>query len=145
MILYAESSAVLSWLFNDTFGKAVSQTLAKARIVLTSRLTITECQRVLIRAKQQSVLNEISFNSALNSLMHASATWSVMDITNAIHERVGKEFPQEPVRCLDAIHLATLLEWSKLIPEELCVLSCDHRIRENVRRFKMPLCPESIL
>ena len=45
MILYAESSAVLRWLFNDSLADQVFDELIGARKVVCSRLTLIECRR----------------------------------------------------------------------------------------------------
>jgi hypothetical protein len=51
-----------------------------------------------------------------------------------------EEFPVEPVRTLDAVHLATI----RMLDEELgdvVVASCDDRIRANVEALDIPLVP----
>ena len=40
------------------------------------------------------------------------------------------DFPVEPVRSLDAIHLSTALEYKKLYPE-LKMLTTDVRLKQN--------------
>ena len=52
MILYAESSAVLSWLLGEPAAPVVRRELASAELVLTSELTAVECRRGLVRAVQ---------------------------------------------------------------------------------------------
>src|SRR5262249_49408726 len=48
--LYAESSAVLAWLLDETSAPNVRQLLAAAETVVASDLTLIECDRVLLRA-----------------------------------------------------------------------------------------------
>ena len=50
MKLYAESSAALAWLLEQEHGELVADTLAQAELIITSDLTLIECDRVLIRA-----------------------------------------------------------------------------------------------
>ena len=50
MNLYAESSAVLSWLLGEPDGVRVLDCLVVADTVAASELTLVECDRVLIRA-----------------------------------------------------------------------------------------------
>jgi hypothetical protein len=45
VIVYAESSAVLSWLLGEPRGSAVQQALATAVFMMTSDLTLSQCDR----------------------------------------------------------------------------------------------------
>lgn len=45
MIVYAESSAVLSWLLGEPDGVEVGEILKEADFVVASQLTFTECER----------------------------------------------------------------------------------------------------
>ncbi len=50
MSLYAESSAVLRWPFNEDGHAAVFDLLRATDKVVRSRLTLIECRRVIHRA-----------------------------------------------------------------------------------------------
>jgi hypothetical protein len=60
-----------------------------------------------------------------------SASWALMEITKEIREGASQPFPVEPVRSLDAIHLATALEFHKIYPG-MKILSFDRRINDNI-------------
>ena len=49
MIVYAESSAVLSWLLGEPPGPAVRRTLEAAEFVVASDLILVECDRAFHR------------------------------------------------------------------------------------------------
>jgi len=53
-------------------------------------------------------------------------------VTRAVLLRAGRPFPIEPVRTLDAIHLATL-ETLGDTPQLISVITRDARVRENAR------------
>jgi len=55
-----------------------------------------------------------------------------MPVTDDILVRVGKPFPAEPVRTLDAIHLATAAALTD-DPQWLTMLTLDERIVANAR------------
>lgn len=61
MILYAESSAVLAWLLGEEMGEPVRQLLAAAEGVVTSELTLLECDRVLHRSVAGSAMGCLAF------------------------------------------------------------------------------------
>jgi PIN domain nuclease of toxin-antitoxin system len=48
--LYAESSAVLAWLLLEREGSRVDRLLTAAESVISSDLTLIECDRALLRA-----------------------------------------------------------------------------------------------
>ena len=128
MSLYAESSAVLSWLLDEPAGRSVRQTLANTEVVIASDLTIVECDRVLLRAAALGELTEAESADRRAHLATAASHWHVLRIGPEVVERARQPFPGEPVRTLDAIHLASaLVARSALAGLEL--LSLDERIR----------------
>lgn len=55
-----------------------------------------------------------------------------MTITEDVLSRAARGFPIEPVRTLDALHLATALAFTAVFPD-LEILSLDRRITDNAR------------
>ena len=60
MTLYAETSAVLRWLFNESGGTAIRTLFASAQQVVSSRLTLIETRRVVRRAARGGIWTVIS-------------------------------------------------------------------------------------
>jgi predicted nucleic acid-binding protein len=140
MNVYAESSAVLAWLLEQDHGEALAATLANAELIVASDLTLIECDRVLIRAV---VLNELQESDAVQrqARLNAVATrWTLLALEEEIIERARRPFPSEPVRTLDAIHVASALTARKAVPD-LVMLSLDDRVRKNADRLGFPLLP----
>jgi predicted nucleic acid-binding protein len=107
--LYAESSAVLAWLLGEDASPRVRHTLTSAEIVIASELTLIECERVLIRAVALGETTEASAADRRAHLNAAAAQWNVLRIGAEIVDRAKQPFPMEPIRTLDAIHLASAL------------------------------------
>ena len=129
-VVYLESSALLQWLLGQPRAAEVSRSVDQADLVLTSMLTLTECERVLIRAEDQGSLKGGDTQRLRGLLNRAQASWTRMSVSDEVLRRAGRTFPVEPVRTLDAIHLATALEFTAVYPD-LRVLSYDQRIRGN--------------
>lgn len=140
MNLYAESSAVLAWLLSEPAGSRVSEALANAAAVVASDLTLIECDRVLIRAVVLGELAEADAASRRAHLTVAAAHWNILRIGPAIVDRARQPFPSEPLRTLDAIHLASALA-ARSAMADLELLSLDDRIRAAARRLGFPLQP----
>jgi len=64
--LYAESSAVLAWLFDEPTAPEVRTLLGEAGVVVASDLTLIECDRVLLRAVALKELTEGALAGAEN-------------------------------------------------------------------------------
>lgn len=130
MTVYAESSAVLAWLLGEDPGEAVRGVLGGADAVITSDLTLVECDRVLIRA---TALNELSEAEAADRRAHlaaAAAHWHVLKLGADVVDRARRPFPGEPIRALDAIHLASAIV-ARSAAAGLDLLSLDPRIRAS--------------
>ena len=140
MIVYAESSAVLSWLLGEARDADVAGALRNAEQVLVSDLLFVECDRACIRAAELGSLTDRQAASVRRQLAKTSAHWQVLRISSSVLERSRQPFPREPVRTLDALHLASALEARSALPET-CVLSLDNRVRQNAVKLGFEILP----
>jgi predicted nucleic acid-binding protein len=140
MTLYAESSAVLSWLLGEDPAAAVRRCLASAKVVVASDLTLVECDRVIIRAVAHGELDEAEAAERRGQLTEAAAHWQVLRVSPEILDRARQSFPHEPIRTLDALHLSSALSARAAVPG-LELLSLDDRIRKTARALGFRLQP----
>ena len=140
MTLYAESSAVLAWLLGERPGDQVKAALSSADLVVASDLTIIECTRALIRSASVGALTEADATDRKGHLSSASTAWNILRVHPEVAERARQPFPAEPVRTLDALHLASALSARAAFPG-LSVLALDQRIRRNARELGFSLVP----
>lgn len=140
MLIYAESSAVLSWLVGEPEGADVVSCLRDAEAVLSSELTVTECARALVRLQATGLLGSADALSRRALLHRATRSWSMLELNPAVFERARRPFPLEPVRTLDALHLALVACVAEEQPA-LRVLTRDHRIRENAAALGVDVLP----
>lgn len=139
--LYIETSALLAWLFGERAADSVRRALAGAARVISSELTFVECERALIRGL---VLEELSEAGATDRRLRLAATaesWEVLDLGPDILDRARRSFPAEPLRALDALHLASALA-ARMATPGLAFLSLDRRCRENARQLGFRVLPE---
>ncbi len=114
--------------------------MAGAELVLASELTLIECDRVLIRASSSGRLSEVQGVDLKSRLEHVAGHWSILGLTEEVVERARRPFPVEPVRTLDAVHLATALLGRSLVPG-IGLLSLDERVRANGLELGFDLLP----
>jgi predicted nucleic acid-binding protein len=128
--VYVESSAVLAWLLGEARGESVQKHLAEADAVFSSILTLVEVDRVLIRAQTVEEIKEGDAMDRRRVLARASRHWNLVQVHDEILERARRPFPGEPIRTLDALHMASALSIGGAVPE-LAVLSLDNTIRKS--------------
>lgn len=141
MILYAESSAVLTWLLGEPGAGEVANALRGASAVVTSSLTLVEVDRALLRAVAINRLPEAQAAHLRVRFESVVAHWSVAALSPAQVERARRAFPVEPIRSLDALHLAAALEIAGELGS-LAMVSLDKRVRDNVAPLGLRLVPE---
>lgn len=129
--LYIESSAILTWLFGEPKSNKVVSRLNTSGIVLSSVLSILETERTLLRAEHQQMITSADRQIIRGIFVSEISGWSFIEITSSIRMRAAQSFPIEPIRSLDAIHLATMLECLQLYPD-IKILSFDNRIMNNI-------------
>jgi hypothetical protein len=102
---------------------------------------VLECRRVLTRALALDLLTPAETANARRLMTRAARRWATVDVSAAVVDRAAAAFPREPVRSLDALHLASAL---LLLDEgdDVTVLSLDVRVRENARLLGLAVVPE---
>ena len=143
MTLYAETSAVLAWLFGETRGPVALAALRKSDRVFASELTFIESHRAIHAAVATGRLGRAHGDEAREQLESETVSWIVHDFSTEITRRARRGFPREPVRALDALHLATAIEIRAFRPG-LSLLSYDRRVRENAALLGFEVVPDGI-
>jgi len=138
--LYAESSAVLAWLLDESTAPDIRRLLNEAEIIVASDLTLIECNRVLLRTVALKEMTEAEAADRRAHLAAAAAHWQILRIAAEIVERARQPFPGEPIRTLDAIHLASLLTGRSAI-RGLALLSLDERVRQAAKGLGVEVIP----
>ncbi|HET8679040.1 MAG TPA: type II toxin-antitoxin system VapC family toxin [bacterium] len=143
MNLYAESSAVLAWLLGQPGSEAARTALAQSELVVASDLTLLECDRVLIRGQTVGEITETAAADRRAVLNAAATSWHLLRIGGEIIDRARRPFPAEPIRTLDALHLASALSARAAVPG-LAVLSMDERIRKSAMNLGLQVIPAGL-
>lgn len=140
MNLYAESSAVLAWLLGEMAEPDIREALVNAETVVSSDLTLIECDRAIWRAVALGKANETTANGLKQRLAQITAHWDILRLSPQIVERARQPFPAEPIRTLDALHIASALYARAILPD-LALLSLDERVRRAGESLGLPLAP----
>lgn len=129
-IRYIESSALLAALL-ESDAAALKALHAEGRQV-TSALTFAEGARAIVRARASSRLAPAEERAAVRGLRVFARRCFVVAVTDTVLARAGRPFPVEPIRTLDAVHLATA-ELLGEPPQLVTIVTRDARVRDNAR------------
>jgi predicted nucleic acid-binding protein len=137
---YVETSALLRGLLEG--DEAIIPLLSRGRI-FTSALTFVEAGRAVARARREKRLDAADAGEADRTLAALERASDVLAVDDAVLRRAREEFPEEPVRSLDAIHLASLLVLDEALGE-FVVASTDDRVRRNAIALGFDVLPERV-
>jgi predicted nucleic acid-binding protein len=129
-IRYIESSALLAALLES--DEMALKALHAAGRPVTSALTLAEAARAIVRARTSGRLAPAQERVAVRGLRRFARRCFVVAVTDAVLTRVGRPFPVEPIRTLDAVQLATA-ELLGEPPPLVTVVTRDARVRDNAR------------
>jgi predicted nucleic acid-binding protein len=129
-VRYIESSALVAALL-ERDADALKAVRARGRKV-TSALTIAEAARAILRARAAGRLTIAQERAAVRALHRFERRCFLVAVTDPVLTRVRRAFPIEPIRTLDAVHLATM-ELLGEPPPLVVVVTRDARVRENAR------------
>jgi predicted nucleic acid-binding protein len=125
-----ESSALVAALLErDT---AVMRRLPPGTQTVTSALTLADVARAIIRARATGRLTTEEEQASVRALRTFERRCFILDVDRAVLDRVRRPFPIEPIRTLDAVHLATA-ELLGEPPQLVTVVTRDGRVRDNAR------------
>jgi predicted nucleic acid-binding protein len=129
-VRYIESSALVAALL-ERDADALKSVRTRGRKV-TSALTLAEAARAILRARAAGRLTADQERAAVRALHRFERRCFLVAVTDAILTRVRRPFPIEPIRTLDAVHLATT-ELLGEPPPSIVVVTRDVRVRENAQ------------
>lgn len=127
-MIYAESSAVLAWLLDQPGGWPAFDDLRNADLVVTSELTMIECDRALYRHVSVGRIEGSVAEHLRAELSDIVSAWGVTPISAEVVGRARASFPDDRIRALDAIHLASALT-ARADLGNVDLLTLDDRIR----------------
>jgi len=138
---YADSSAVLAWLFAESGNERLAPWLRPPAPVVVSILTLVECDRALHRLTRLPPSRDADVEGLRTRLLELSAGWAIEPISDLVVARARSSFPDDTIPSLDAIHLATALVVRDAVGE-LDVLSLDERIRSSAAAMEFRVVPD---
>jgi predicted nucleic acid-binding protein len=138
--VYLESSAVLAWLLGEPQSRDIQTLIDSAPVVFSSPLTSAEVRRALARAAHDGHLSTADDRRLRALLQDAETGWASVEIDDDTWRRAGDPFPAEPLRTLDALHVAAALRIAAAAPD-LRVMTFDRRVAAAARGLGVAVEP----
>lgn len=138
LTVYAETSAVLRVMLEG--DRTLGEVFASASRLVTSTLTFVEADRGLRRARAGRRLDSRRFIKGERWLARLARACHAMPLTDDVLDRARRDYPVEPVRTLDALHLASIRLWDEMLGS-IMVASTDERVRANVTAWGFTVVP----
>lgn len=136
--LYLETSALLRILLEG--DDDLSQVIASGRQLITSRLTVVETDRGIRRAYANKRLTGLSHRNVRRKFTAIIESCEIIEFHPVVITDAQTEFPVEPVRTLDALHLASFHFWARSVGR-VTLVSYDIRVRQNVEAWGYEVVP----
>jgi predicted nucleic acid-binding protein len=140
--LYVETSALLRGLLEGD-SRSLQELRKGSNEAVTSALTLVEAERAVLRGARERRIDAAQQREARRRLREFSERSNVIAMEQAVLDRAAQAFAVEPVRTLDALHLASALYWEQTVGA-ISILSCDIRIRQNADAYGLPVLPENL-
>jgi predicted nucleic acid-binding protein len=129
--LYLDTSAVLRAVLESGASPEVEERIAAASFLLTSRLSLVESARALLRLRQSGSLAEARLADAEREMSSLWSRCEIFELSAGVCELARGVAPTRPLRALDALHVATFVMARRRIGD-LELLTVDERMRRAV-------------
>src|SRR6516162_4165672 len=126
--LYLDTSAVLRAILESGVSPDLEARIARAPVLITSRLSLVESSRALHRLRQLGQISETKLADADRELNAVWARCELWELTASVCERARQVAPAKSLRTLDALHLATFVVARERIGD-LELVTADQRLR----------------
>jgi len=132
--LYLDTSAVLRAVLEVGTSPSLETRIRAAEVLLTSRLSVVESSRAILRLRQLGRLSETKLADAERDIESLWARCDLWELTPAVCETARRVAPSKLLRTLDALHLATfVLARQRIVDLEL--VTADERLQAAADGF----------
>lgn len=130
--LYLDTSVALRATVERGTTPDIEPRVAAVPVLVTSRLSLVESARALIRLRQQGRVAESRLADARREVDALWTRCELWELTPAVCDLACHVVPDRALRTLDALHLATFLVARRRI-EGLELLTADERLEDAAR------------
>jgi predicted nucleic acid-binding protein len=127
--LYLDTSPVLRAALETGSTPEVEQRIPRATLLVTSRLSLVESARAIVRLRLSAAASEARLGDAERQIAALWPRCDLWELTLAVCELACHVAPGKLLRALGALHLATFVLARRRI-DGLQMLTVDHRLQD---------------
>jgi predicted nucleic acid-binding protein len=127
--LYLDTSVALRATLEQGTTPEIEERIASAPVLVTSRLTVVESARALLRVRLRGGVAESRLADVRRELDSLWSRCELWELSTAVCNLAALIAPDKALRTLDALHLATFLMARGRI-EGLELLTADRRLED---------------
>jgi predicted nucleic acid-binding protein len=127
-VVYLDTSAVLRAVLEDGVGDSILRSIAGARVLMTSRLSLVESARAFLRLRAEG----LAANTIADASREVDSIWArcvIWELTEAVCDLAAQVAPAHRLRTLDALQLATWLTARRSLGD-VTLVTADHRLEK---------------
>ncbi len=128
-VLYLDTSVALRATLEQGTTPEIESRIATATALVTSRLSLVESARALLRVRLRGDVAESRLADVRREINNLWSRCEVWELSPAVCNLAALLVPDKALRTLDALHLATFLIARGRI-EGLELLTADHRLED---------------
>jgi predicted nucleic acid-binding protein len=130
--LYLDTSVALRATLEQGTTPEIENRIASAPVLVTSRLSLVESARALLRVRLRGGVAESRLSDVRRELDSLWGRCELWELSPAVCDLASLLAPDKVLRTLDALHLATFLMARRRI-EGLELLTADRRLEDAAR------------
>ena len=127
--LYVDTSAALRAVLETGTSPSLERELAEAPALITSRLSLVESARAILRQRQMRQHSDRVLSRAEQSLVQLWDRCDIWELNSSICEAAARLAPTKNLRTLDALHVATYFA-ARMRIGTLKMLTADVRMEQ---------------
>jgi predicted nucleic acid-binding protein len=136
LILYLDTSALVKLYVEEAGTSDVIACVSRAAAVVTARISYAEARAAFARHRREGALRTADLRRVVRDLDDEWATYSIVEISDAVVRRAGALAERHALRGYDAVHLAAALDVRRA-GGEVEFAAFDARLCRAARREKL--------
>jgi len=136
LILYLDTSALVKLYIDEPGREAVVSHVDEASGVATTRIAYAEARAAFARKRRESGLDARTVRRVVAHLDGDWASYSIVDVGDAIVRRAGALAERHALRAYDAVHLASAVDLHRA-GADVWFACFDERLRRAARRERL--------
>jgi len=129
--VYLDTSAILRAVLETGATPEIEERLARAPMLITSRLALVEAARAMLRLRRDGRVAESALADAERDIEALFRRCEIFELSAAVCDLARQVAPGHALRTLDALHVATFVLARRRIAA-LELLTADERMRAAV-------------